>query len=94
MIQRYCLTEMWHTNKEVLTGKDNDERIQVIGIGPCEPWKVNNGITAVGLGQDFEVRLGTIITTDLSTHDKDRAIGKDGGGGIPATPLFNLSANL
>lgn len=75
------------TDEEALAGQNKDERIQVIRIGAGKPLKLNNSVTANWLRENLQIWLWLIVTSDLTTDNKNRAVSEHSSSRVPAAAL-------
>ena len=76
------------TNEETCTWKDNDERIQIVGVSWSKPIKGNHSVTAGRLWKYFQIWLMlNVVASRFTSNDDNGSIGQHRGTRIPSSSL-------
>jgi hypothetical protein len=75
LVKNACFIVIKHENSS--TWKDEYKRVKVVGICARKPIQLDNCTASWRLGQDFQIRLGPVVGSDLAPDNEDRSISED-----------------
>ena len=76
------------TNEDTCAWKNNNERIQIVGVSWSKPIEGNHGVTAGRLWKYFQIWLMlNVVASRFTSNDDNGSIGQHRGTRIPSSSL-------